>query len=224
MANSPHIPPTPDERAYAADADAEASDHLPGDGADPIQLFEAWLADAGRAEVNDPNAMVLATVDASGAPNARCLLLKDVDSRGFTFFTNAGSVKGDELAAAPVGALCFHWKSLRRQVRVRGPVGELERADVDAYFATRARASRIGAWASQQSRPLESREALRAEVERFEQEFDGQDVPCPPTWTGYRLAPLEIEFWRDRPYRLHDRLRYDRADLSDAWRFTRLFP
>ena len=166
--------------------------------------------------------MTLSTIDASGAPDARIVLLKDVDARGFTFYSNRESAKGLDLASHPRAALLFHWKSLRRQVRVRGAVEPVTPAEADAYFASRARESRIGAWASDQSRPLDSREALEAAVARETVRFEGKDVPRPERWTGWRVVPDSIEFWRDRPFRLHDRLRFDRTGAD--WVKTRLWP
>ena len=189
---------------------------------DPFALFAAGLDEAGRTEPNDANAMALATVDGDGLPDVRMVLLKDHDRAGFVFYTNTGSAKGRELAAVPKAALCFHWKSLRRQVRARGPVTRVSDQEADAYFASRPRDSRIGAWASLQSSPLESRAALEAEVARLTSLHEGGDVPRPPHWTGFRIAPAEIEFWADRPFRLHDRLRFTWA--GDGWTRTRLQP
>jgi pyridoxamine 5'-phosphate oxidase len=166
--------------------------------------------------------MALSTVDAAGTPDSRMVLLKDVDAGGFTFYSNRESAKGLELAVHPRAALLFHWKSLRRQVRVRGSVEPVTVAEADAYFSSRARESRIGAWASDQSRPLDSRAALEAAVARESARFDGQDVPRPEHWTGWRVVPDSVEFWRDRPFRLHDRLRFDRAGAD--WTKTRLWP
>ncbi|MEM8986596.1 MAG: pyridoxamine 5'-phosphate oxidase [Pseudomonadota bacterium] len=220
MTKSP-IPPSPTADEY--DAIDRDGGEIPN-AADPFDLFKAWLAEAGKSEPNDPNAMSVATVSDSGQPNVRILLLKDVDARGFTFFSNAESAKGGELAARPRAALGFHWKTLKRQVRVRGPVEPVSEAEIDAYFATRARQSRIGAWASDQSRPLASRKALKARMAEVDARYEGEDVPRPPHWTGYRLKPLEIEFWADRPYRLHDRLLFSRAALDADWATQRLYP
>jgi pyridoxamine 5'-phosphate oxidase len=191
---------------------------------EPISHFLDWFAEAKAQEPNDPDAMALATVDAGGLPNLRMVLLKAVDQAGFVFYTNRESAKGEELAANPRAALCFHWKSLRRQVRVRGDVVPVSEAEADAYFATRAKDSQIGAWASKQSRPLETRFALEKEIARVAAKYALSSVPRPPHWTGYRLRPLAIEFWRDRPFRRHDRLLYTRDNLDAAWRTARLFP
>jgi pyridoxamine 5'-phosphate oxidase len=200
-----------------------------GETAEPFQLFEAWFAEASRLEPNDPEAMALATVDAAGLPNLRMVLLKGVDredhpGRGFVFYTNYDSAKGAELLASRKAALLFHWKSLRRQVRIRGTVGEVSTEEADAYFASRPRGSRIGAWASQQSRPLESRFALEKAVAVFTARFGLGEVPRPPYWSGFRVMPLEIEFWHDRPFRLHERVVFRRMRQSEPWAKTRLYP
>ena len=194
---------------------------------DPFRLFSDWLADAEAAEINDPNAMALATVDADGLPDARMVLLKSHDSQGFVLFTNEESAKGRQLATTAKAALLFHWKSLRRQVRVRGLVEEVSTAESDAYYASRPRGSQIGAWASQQSRPLESRDALEKKVADYTAKYAVGDIPRPPYWHGYRIRPLTIEFWHDRPSRLHDRLLFTRktADATDSvWAKTLLYP
>ncbi len=191
---------------------------------DPFGLFAQWLADAEKNEVNDPNAMTLATVDESGLPDARMVLLKGVDDRGFVFYTNTGSAKGRELIATPKAALVFHWKSLRRQVRVRGPVENVTDAEADEYFASRPRLSQIGAWASQQSTPLEGRFALETAVAKTTAKYAIGTVPRPPHWTGFRIVPVSIEFWHDRPFRLHDRVVFRRDNPETAWGTTRLFP
>ena len=219
------IPPSPNREEYARDyaaALAANGDETIFDRAEPIGLFVEWLADARAHEINDSNAMGLSTVDADGAPDSRMVLLKDVDDRGFTFYSNQHSAKGVELAAAPVAALLFHWKSLRRQVRVRGAVEPVTAAEADAYFATRARESRIGAWASDQSRPLDERAALEAAVARETARFEDADVPRPEHWSGWRVVPHAVEFWRDRPFRLHDRLLFKK--YIDGWTRTRLQP
>jgi len=219
------IPPSPTAEDYARDyaaALAANGDETVFDRTEPLGLFVEWLADARAYEANDSNAMTLSTLDADRAPDARIVLLKDVDARGFTFYSNRESAKGEELAAHPVAALTFHWKSLRRQVRVRGVVEPVSTAEADAYFASRARESRIGAWASDQSRPLQDRQALIEAVARETARFDGTEVPRPDRWIGWRVAPRSVEFWRDRPFRLHDRVRFDRD--GTAWRRTRLWP
>jgi pyridoxamine 5'-phosphate oxidase len=191
---------------------------------DPLQLFRAWLAEAEASEPVDPEAMAVATVDADGLPNVRMILLKGADERGFVFYTNCESAKGRELAANPKAALLFYWKSLGRQVRMRGLIEPATDGEADAYFATRHRESRIGACASRQSRPLASRVELEAEVERLSKEFGEGDVARPAYWKGYRLIPLEIEFWRSGAYRLHDRIVFRRATPRDGWTKTRLYP
>ena len=189
---------------------------------EPYALFEAWFAEAKASEPEDPNAIALATADPSGLPNVRMVLLKGHDPRGFVFYTNTESNKGRELEANPQAALCLHWKSLRRQVRVRGAVERVSDAEADAYYASRPRQSRIGAWASQQSRPLESRFALEKAVAVNAARFAVGDIPRPPHWTGFRILPATIEFWADRPFRLHDRMVFTRA--GEGWETTRLYP
>lgn len=194
-----------------------------GSPPDPFDLFEEWFAAAETSEINDPNAMVLATVDADGLPNARTVLLKGRDRRGFVFYTNFESAKGRELAAQPKAALLFHWKSLRRQIRIRGPVTPVSDAEADAYFATRPRGSQIGAWSSDQSRPAADRALLQSRIAEREAEFPG-DVPRPPHWSGLRITPSAIEFWQDGEFRLHDRFTYTRAADDGPWSVQRLFP
>lgn len=207
--------------------DSSAKDLTNGDFtevAEPFDLFAKWLADAEPKELNDPNAVALATVDSDGLPNVRMVLLKGFDERGFVFYTNLESAKGRELMSARKAALCFHWKSLRRQVRVRGLVDLVSDQEADEYYQSRARGSRIGAWASKQSRPLESRFALEKEVARYTAKFGLGEIPRPEHWTGLRITPLEIEFWHDRPFRLHDRVRFTRPSGEAAWDKTRLYP
>lgn len=191
---------------------------------DPLALFGAWMEEAAKSEPNEPNAMSLASVDAEGRPNVRMVLLKEADARGFVFYTNFESAKGRELIVRPYAALCFHWKTVRKQVRVRGPVAPVSEAEADAYFATRPKDSQIGAWASVQSRPMQGRFALEREVAKFAAKYALGKVPRPPYWSGFRLFPVEIEFWRDRPFRLHDRLLYRRAGPNEPWRTERLYP
>ncbi len=191
---------------------------------DPIALFLEWLDEAAATEPNDPEAMALSTVDEDGLPDARMLLCKGADAQGLVFYTNVESAKGRELALRPKAAALFHWKSLRRQARFRGPVAEVTASEADAYFASRPKGSRIGAWASQQSRPLELRAALEAAVELYEQRFGDGDIPRPEYWRGYRLIPVEIEFWRDGAFRLHDRVRFTRATVESPWKKERLYP
>jgi len=191
---------------------------------DPFALLALWFKEAGQREVNDPEAMTLATVDPTGAPDARIMLCKQVDERGLVFYTNAESAKGRQLAATPRAAALFHWKSMRRQARLRGPVAMIPQGDADAYYASRPRASRIGAWASQQSRPLESRAKLDEAVAAYAKKFAGGEPPRPAYWGGYRLTPTEIEFWRDAQFRLHDRVLFIRAREGEPWRRQRLYP
>ncbi|MEJ2123302.1 MAG: pyridoxamine 5'-phosphate oxidase [Alphaproteobacteria bacterium] len=208
------------ENKYAATP--QAPDFSDAD--EPFDLFATWMKDAEAREVNDPNAMSLATVDADGMPNVRMVLLKEGSRAGFVFYTNLESSKGVELLAHKKAALCFHWKSLRRQVRVRGTVTQLSDAEADAYFATRPRGSRLGAWASQQSRPLEGRFALEKAVARYAAKYGLGEVPRPTYWSGFRLAPVEMEFWHDRPFRLHDRVVFMRESPTARWTKTRLYP
>ena len=191
---------------------------------DPFGLFGEWFADAREREPNDPNAVALATVDGDGLPNVRMVLLKGYDASGFVFYTNYESQKGREILESRKAALCFHWKSLRRQIRVRGAVTSVSDEEADSYFASRPRDSRIGAWASQQSRPLESRFALEKAVAKFAAKHAIGTVPRPPYWSGFRIAPVEIEFWHERAFRLHDRLVFRRESAEDRWRTEKLYP
>lgn len=201
-------------------ADAPSADFTLSD--EPFRLFAAWLAEAEASEPNDPNAMAVATVDPDGLPNVRMVLLKDWDETGFVFYTNLESRKGREILAAGKAALLFHWKSRRRQVRVRGTVSTVSDAEADAYFQSRPRGSRIGAWASKQSQPLESRFALEKAVAEYGLKYAVGEVPRPAHWTGLRVAPVEIEFWQDGLFRLHDRVRFTAG--PDGWSKARLYP
>jgi pyridoxamine 5'-phosphate oxidase len=192
-------------------------------GEDPFGLARAWLAEATVSEPNDPDAIALATVDASGMPNVRMVLLKEIEDDAFVFYTNYESRKAEEIEGAGRAAFVLHWKSLRRQVRARGLVTRVEGGQADAYFASRSLQSRLGAWASSQSRPLSSRAGLLAEVAKVTARF-GVNPPRPPFWGGYRILPLELEFWADGPFRLHDRFRWSRPDPGSAWEVTRLNP
>lgn len=207
----PAAQPPPDDAALFAEAE-------------PFELFGRWFRDAKEKEPNDPNAMALATADASGFPDVRMVLLKDFDARGFAFYSNAESAKGRQLEANPRAAVVFHWKSLRRQVRVRGLIERVPAEEADAYFQSRDRGARLGAWASQQSRPLEDRLALEKRIAEFAAKYGLGEVPRPEHWGGYRLIPLAIEFWRDRPFRLHDRLVFTRDAAHSAWSKSRLYP
>src|SRR5690606_638581 len=191
---------------------------------DPFALFPLWLEEARQSEINDPNAMAVASVDETGLPDLRMVLLNGYSPQGFVFFTNYESAKGRELLANPRAALLFHWKSLRRQVRVRGPVDIVPDAEADAYFATRHPDSRRGAHASQQSRPLESRARLEAEMAEIAARYPGEIIPRPEYWSGFRVRPLAIEFWKDGAHRLHDRVLFRRVDLTAPWQRARLYP
>ncbi len=189
---------------------------------DPFLLFEAWFAEAQAAEPNDPNAMALATATRDGAPSVRMVLLKGHDERGFVFYTNATSRKGGEILSNPQAALLFHWKSLRRQIRIEGPLAEVTPEEADAYFHSRPRKSQIGSAASDQSRPLDSRETYLARVGLLAGQYEGHTIPRPPHWTGFRLDPARMEFWTDRPNRLHERRQFNRT--SDGWTSSLLYP
>lgn len=190
---------------------------------DPHALFESWFAQARASELNDPEAMCLSTSDARGRPSSRMVLLKGHDERGFVFYTNGGSRKGGELSANPYAALLFHWKSLRRQVRIEGAVAPVTDVETEAYFATRGRDSQLGAWASDQSAPLDARETFEARVDEMGARFEGGDVPRPPHWGGYRVAPVAFEFWIDRAHRLHERMTYVPA-VGGGWTTGMLYP
>ena len=188
----------------------------------PYSLFGEWLEDAKQSEPNDPNAVALSTVDPAGMPNVRMVLLKGYDTRGFVFYTNYESTKGREILASMKAAMCFHWKSLQRQVRIRGNVEIVSDEEADAYYASRARGSRIGAWASKQSRPLESRFALEKAVAEYTAKYAIGNIPRPSYWSGFRIVPVSIEFWHDRPFRLHDRVLFTQAE--GGWNKARLYP
>jgi len=207
---------------------SQTAEVFPGQS-DPFSLFESWYGEAEVGEPSDPNAMSLATVDKAGLPNVRTVLLKGLDAaeadpRGFVFYTNLESAKGSELRSAQKAALLFYWKSTGKQVRVRGAVSVVPDAEADAYFASRPRGSQLGAWASLQSRPLADRETLEAGVRELEAKYEGQDVPRPPHWSGFRLLPLEMEFWRNGEFRLHDRVLLTRTDPGSPWEARRLYP
>jgi len=207
--------------------DSPSQQLTPGDFTEadaPFALFEQWLEEARAKEINDPEAMAIATVDPTGLPNVRMVLLKAFDARGPVFYTNAESAKGCELQSAGKAAALFHWKSLRRQIRIRGLVELVSDAESDAYFASRHRDSRIGAWASQQSRPLESRFALEKAVAKYAAKYAVGDVPRPPYWKGFRIRPLQFEFWSDKPFRLHERIDFRRDEPEGDWRKQRLYP
>ena len=210
-------------------ADQKLPDIDERDVRDPFALFAVWFDLAKQTEINDPNAMALASVDADGLPDVRIVLLKGLDgvsvpNQGFVFYTNTTSTKGRELLAHPKAAIAFHWKSLRRQVRARGTVTLVSDAEADAYYATRPRGSQIGAWASDQSKPLSSRSELEDQIAFQERRFGPGVIPRPPHWTGFRLTPLQIEFWQDRPFRLHDRIVAQRTSVGEPWETTRLYP
>ena len=191
---------------------------------DPYSLFDDWMNEAKVAETNDANAMALATCDARGLPDVRMVLLKGVDERGFVFYSHKKSAKGQELAGNPQAALNFHWKSLRRQVRVRGTTQELTRMEVGRYFASRPRDSQLGAWASKQSYEMQTRSVFEVAIDKAREKFKDVDIPLPPGWTGWRVEPVSIEFWQDRPFRLHDRLVFERQTETKSWTKRRLYP
>lgn len=218
------IPPSPSADDYAKSAAASPDDAKLFAMTDPFALFGAWLEEARKHEPNDPNAMALATADEHGAPDVRMVLLKDVSASGFVFYSNSESRKGRQLTANAQAALLFHWKSLHRQVRVAGKVETMTAAEADAYFATRAKDSQIGAWASDQSRPMEGRFELEGRIAQAAAKYGIGKTPRPPHWIGWRIAPTRIEFWRDRPFRLHDRLEFTRESSAAPWTTRRLFP
>ncbi|HRK63052.1 MAG TPA: pyridoxamine 5'-phosphate oxidase [Terricaulis sp.] len=220
MAGDNLIPPSP---TYDPAGEPPADDAALFAQSEPFALFEAWFKEAKAKEPNDPNGMALATADAAGFPDVRMVLLKGVDT-GFVFYSNAESAKGRQLEANPRAAIVLHWKSLRRQVRVRGLIEPVAEAESDAYFQSRDRGARIGAWASAQSRPLEDRLALEKRIAEFAAKFGLGEVPRPDYWRGWRLVPLSIEFWRDRPFRLHDRLVFTRESPQAPWAKQRLYP
>ncbi|GJL94477.1 MAG: pyridoxine/pyridoxamine 5'-phosphate oxidase [Hyphococcus sp.] len=220
MSTDKLIPSSPSDETYAVDEDQGEVFTVD----EPVALFAEWLTLAKKSETNDANAMALATADANGLPDVRMVLLKDIDARGLTFYTNTMSAKGRQLTENPQAAICFHWKSIRRQVRFRGAIAPVSAAEADAYFKTRARGARIGAWASDQSRPLESRFALEKKVAAKAAQFGVKEVPRPDHWSGYRLIPSEIEFWVNRPFRLHDRLKFTRENEKTAWTTEKLYP
>lgn len=191
---------------------------------EPFALFAEWLGEATKSEPNDPNAMALATVDPDGLPDVRMVLMKGFDQHGFVFYSHIASQKGREIAANPKAALLFHWKSLRRQVRIRGAVTPVTEAEADAYFATRPKQAQIGAWASKQSQPLESRFAFEQAIAKVGARYLVGEVPRPPGWSGWRITPARMEFWHDRPYRLHDRIEFTRDTPAQPWLKTRLYP
>lgn len=191
---------------------------------EPFALFARWLKDAEGSEPNDPNAVAVATVDEHGLPNVRVVLLKGFDEQGFVFYTNFESQKGQEILGQKKAAMCFHWKTLRRQIRIRGPVEVVSDAEADAYYASRPRGSRIGAWASKQSRPLEGRFALEKSVAEYAARYAIGEIPRPSYWSGFRIRPTSIEFWHDRQFRLHDRVEFRREDPAGDWNKVRMYP
>jgi pyridoxamine 5'-phosphate oxidase len=222
MARDKLIPGSPTDDEYEREKRGEKI--APLTGGDPFELFTEWFKAATDKEPNDPNAMAVATVDEHGVPDVRMVLLKDFDPRGFTFYTNFESAKGRQLLAQRQAALCFHWKSTRRQIRVRGPVEEVSEAEADEYFHSRARDAQIGAWASEQSHETPGPMALETRVAQFAAKFGLGQIPRPPHWSGFRVKPRSIEFWRSRAFRLHDRLVFSREADDQPWRISRLYP
>ncbi len=221
------IPPSPDYAEVYAKAKADGKplpdDHEWFSASEPFDMFATWFEEAKAKEANDPNAVAVATVDELGMPDVRMVLLKDFDAQGFVFYTNTQSAKGRQLDFAGKAAMCFHWKSLRRQVRVRGAVSRVSDEEADEYFSSRAKDSQIGAWASDQSSPMEGRFEFEKRIAGYAAKYALGKVPRPPHWHGYRIAPDHIEFWRDRPFRLHDRLVFDRRE-EGGWKTSRLYP
>lgn len=222
------LPPTPSRADYTENAIYKAimkANQSPMfDRDDPLALFADWMEEAKAKEPSDANAMAVATVDEDGLPDVRMVLLKGVDARGFVFYSHKNSAKGQQLRANSKAALNFHWKSLRRQVRIRGDVTMVSKMELSDYFSSRARESQIGAWASNQSHPMKNRGVFEKAMNELRAKFDGASVPLPPGWKGWRIAPQQIEFWRDKPFRLHDRLVFSREDIGDEWTKHRLYP
>lgn len=222
MSDNKIIPASPSDEEYK-NAPAPETSQI-DDTLNPFSQFADWLSLARTSELNDPNAMALASVDEFGMPDVRMVLLKDFDEKGFVFYTNFESTKGAQLLENKKAAACFHWKSQRRQVRIRGTIEIVSDEEADNYFNSRARQAQIGAWASNQSRPMRDLGELVANVAKFGLKFGIGKVERPPYWSGFRIVPLEIEFWRDRAFRLHERVKYSRANWGDDWKTTRLFP
>ncbi|MGD9967165.1 MAG: pyridoxamine 5'-phosphate oxidase [Hyphomonadaceae bacterium] len=221
MSGDDLIPPSP---TYDPSGNPPSDDAALFAEAEPFALFERWFKEAKEKEPSDPNGMALATADASGFPDVRMVLMKGFEDGAFVFYTNSESAKGAQLAANQRAAIVFHWKSLRRQVRARGHISFVSDAEADAYFQSRDRGARLGAWASAQSRPLEDRLALEKRIAEYALKYGVGEVPRPPHWRGYKLTPLSFEFWRDRPFRLHDRLVFSREGPAQPWRKSRLYP